>query len=489
MLDKKEILLITPNFVKGLSVDGGVVKEKVSLSWTPEGIGSVLKTVRSAIGRKVYLLVGEPFAYVATLSLPTEKGDASPQEERERVFRLAEKLVPEDLRDASWDYRDISLPGASPSRYVQVVALVASFSRAIVPAIREAGFHIIATLPESCAVATLLSDRKEPIILAYKGEDMFVAGISDGAVLSSVTSLNEIRFESVESVRNFMMERFKITPKTIVFVGTFSERELEQFEREKKDISMEFFEGNAPLGFVQSKTLFGDDGAALSVPLSVPDEPTVPEEDGSEKGASGDVLERFRPHALDERVFSSREANEGNAPTRISRRTRIFAAIFVCLFVCGGGMIFFIQKHRTEEAQTTEVPQVEEERTLPAIENIPSQVAEESQDPPESVNEEVTGFNRASFRIVIENGSGLSGAAGRFETFLSRENFVVTGVRNAEESLDRSFLRAKASVSDVFLDELVSVSGLNVSAERRRDISENDEADVILVLGKEITIP
>ena len=46
-----------------------------------------------------------------------------------------------------------------------VVALVASFARVVVPAVKEAGFRVAATLPESCAVARLFADRDEPILL------------------------------------------------------------------------------------------------------------------------------------------------------------------------------------------------------------------------------------------------------------------------------------------------------------------------------------
>ena len=61
-------------------------------------------------------------------------------------MRPCRKVYSEDLAESAWDYQDISLPEASLGRPVQVVALVASFARVVVPALREAGFRISVTL-------------------------------------------------------------------------------------------------------------------------------------------------------------------------------------------------------------------------------------------------------------------------------------------------------------------------------------------------------
>lgn len=343
MFDKKEILFITPNAVKGFSVRGGVATELVNLSWTPEGIGMVLGTARAAIGRNVKLLVGEQFAYVATLLLPKGEEYASLQEEREAVRELAGKLIPEDLAISAWDYREISLPSASFGRPVQIVALVASFARVVVPAIKEAGFSVSVTLPESCAVALLFADRQEPFLLIYKSDLFFVAGVVQGVVVSSVTSLQTVNFETVKTVEGFMRDRFALTPRAIVFAGSYEESDLATFDRaeaERAGFIIEFSDKSAIKALAEEK-VEGDDQSTLSIELSVSEKNAeFPEKEDHVKGEG--TRERFRSHALDERTYAERTGKIGFSK-RFPTRTRVMAVIFLVMLFLGVGVIFLLK--------------------------------------------------------------------------------------------------------------------------------------------------
>lgn len=492
MFDTKSILFITPSAVQGFSVRGEKVTEVVNLPWTTENIGSVLGTARAAVGRTARLLVGEQFSYVATFFLPKGASYASPEEERLAVRDLAGKFIPEDLAESAWDYQDISLPEASLGRPVQVVALVASFARVVVPALREAGFRISVTLPESCAVARLFADREEPLLLVYKSGFFFVAGVMNGMVLSSATSLRELTFETVETVGHFMKERFGFSPLRILFVGACTEGDLGDFETsraERAGFSIEFSDKNAILGLALKKDVSGNDSDILSIELSIAEKKT---HNDSEEAADSEMKtsERFRPHALDERTSSERMTDASRARPGIPNRTKVLAVLFVTLLFVGGVSIVALLRSRREISSNARdiapVPQATapfiEDVSLPGVEDQENSSATTAGIPAEDA-EEIT---HKSFRVALENGSGITGAASRLGDDLAEEKFAISGVRTAASASVVSFVRAKEAVPDEFLDELLANAGLEFSLERRRDIPEDADDDVILVLGKDI---
>lgn len=489
MFDTKGILFITPNAVRGFSIQGEKVTELVNLSWTTENIGSVLGTARAAVGRTVRLLVGEQFSYVATLFLPQGETYSSSERERLAVRDLAGKFIPENLAESAWDYQEILLPDSSLGRPVQVVSLVASFARVVIPALREAGFRIPVSLPESCAVARLFSDREEPILLVYKSGFFFVAGVMKGIVLSSATSLQGLTFETVETVGRFMKDRFNFSPSKIIFVGSCTENDLIDFDRaraEQSGFSIEFSDKNALIGLASKKDISGRDSEILSVELSIAEE-NSPDDEKESANAESETSERFGLHKLDERVSASRSSGADRSHSLVSNRTKVLAVAFVAVVLAGGGAIAVMLRNRQEMPSgvldSAPLPQSE----APLIEDAPP-VDKEGDDTAslsggDSPSEDVEEITHGSFRVAIENGSGVSGAASNLRRDLSEEDFVISGVRTASSRFAVSFVRAKESVPDEFLDELLANAGLNFSLERRRDMPDDSNEDVILVLG------
>ena len=491
MFNTKEILFITPSAIRGFSIQGGKVTEIVNLPWTTENVRAVLGTARAALGRNVRLLVGEQFSYVATLLLPQDTTYASLEEERVAVRDLAGKFIPENLAESAWDYQEISLSDISLGRPVQVVALVASFARVVVPALKEVGFRIPVTLPESCAVARSFADQEEPFLLVYKGDFFFVASVVQGWVLSSTTSLQELTFEAVESVGRFVKGRFGFSSSRILFAGSCTENDLVNFDRTKAEragFSIEFSNESALLGLAMKKDVSGNDPSILSVELSV----TEKSDDGDTKESSESesrTHERFRPHALDERTSSERLSGAQVAYTKIPRRTKVLAMLFAIVVLLGGGAIIFLRKRQAiSSGMHDNIPP--EQLETPSIENVPSldtKDKESASAPADmSLEENAPEVTHASFRVVLENGSGISGAALRLKQDLIAEGFVISDIRTAELSQAVSFVRSKTSISEEFLDELLANAGLNFSIERRRDISEDAKEDVVLVLGRDI---
>lgn len=493
MLDKKDVLFITPTLIKGFSVRGGEMEERISLPWTPERAKTVLGTVRSALGKSVRLLVGESFAYVATLPLPPDQTFSSPAEERAEVKRLAGQRIPEDMDAVSWDYREVALPSEShPGRAVQVVALTASFGNTVSSAILESGFRVSAVEPESSAVARLLADRDEPILLVFRGETVFVSGVIRGTVLSSMTSIARVNLPIIETVARFLEHSFHQTPKTIVFAGEFSDSDLGDFDREaamRAGFALEFSAVTAIRGIAEKEDISGDDRTTLSVELILP-KATLVSESGSAQELPEVETERFRTHALDERSLSGQSSTPASASFGVPRRTVILAISFFFVALFGGGAMWFFlnrQSERDRSATRSEpIPPVPIEAPLP-IPDENSSVSESSESREESLPEssEAPAFNRASFRVSIENAGGAPGSAGKLREKLVTEGFVVLSAGNAVSKSNASLLRSKASVPEEFLNDLVAVSKISSSNEMLRNIPDDAESDVIVTIGTE----
>ncbi len=342
---KRKILSVGRNFLQGFSVRGRLVEESVSLSWSSERLKAALATMYSALGRTVRLLVGESFTYVVTVAIPSGRTFDSLADERAEVGRLAGERIPEDMREIQWDYREVSWESRGDAhRFVQVIAFTASFGNAVSPLLLESGFRVVAAEPESCAIARLVSDRKEPIILIFRGETVCIAGVMRGVVLSSVTSIASASNESVERVVAFLSEHFSLVPRSIVMAKNLSQKDLSGFDRSRAEsdgYTLEEADLLAPVGIALKEDISGDDRSTLSVNVA-PVKPRASLYENSRPELQ-DESERFHLHALDERAFaeSEQESPAGffSAPGRIGRIVLVCAIVSVALLIAIGSFI------------------------------------------------------------------------------------------------------------------------------------------------------
>ena len=132
------------------------------------------------------------------------------------------------------------------------------------------------------------------------------------------------------------------------------------------------------------------------------------------------------------------------------------------------------------------IPPVPIEAPLP-IPDENSSVSESSESREESLPEssEAPAFNRASFRVSIENAGGAPGSAGKLREKLVTEGFVVLSAGNAASKSNASLLRSKASVPEAFLNDLIAISKISSSNEMLRNIPDDAESDVIVTIGTE----
>lgn len=517
MSSEKDILIITPSKLRGVRVGESVI-QRVELDWTPEKLSQALATVRAALSKRIRLVLGDSFTYISSVPLAET---SSSEEERNAAGESFQLLIPEKLSETSWDYCAFEIPATKetstrPRRYAEIIALTGSFARTVIPAIKEAGFRIETLEPESVSFARLLQTEDTCSMLVAKSESSFlIAGIIRGHVLASFSSIAELSDTVILEAKRFLEYRFSCSIQHLHVVGAFAPDDFVRVRPEVLDqhqLTVSIHEGSAAEGIAMKDIAeSANDAATLSLDLSTlehsaEENKTETTEDmltsaftnnvnDTNQDNSSTPSERFRLHFLTERSAKSASNKENSSWSPERKRTIILASIFLIVLLLGGSAIFAMLRSRSEssapqsENRSPEINQgtaaspedtVNQEETTQNdttndVENVPDN------NTPASLGEE-SSWNRQSFRIAIENGSGVAGAAAALKDTLSAKDFVVVSVGNAD-SLSSPTIIAKPDIPDAFLDELKNtLPAENWTIDRKDSLSLSD-TDIVITLG------
>lgn len=92
----------------------------------------------------------------------------------------------------------------------------------------------------------------------------------------------------------------------------------------------------------------------------------------------------------------------------------------------------------------------------------------------------------SKYEIQILNGSEVDGEAGRQKANLEAEGFTISSVGNADSSdYTKTIIQAKADVDKGFLDKLKSVLEESFVVGDNEELSEDEDPDVIVIIGSE----
>lgn len=508
MASEKDILIVTPSKLHGFRVGESITTERVELDWTPEKLPQALATARAALGKRIRLVLGDFFTYVSSVPLAET---ASPEEERGTVGESFQLLIPEKLSETSWDYRSFEMPtekSIQPRRYAEIIALTRSCARTIIPAIKEAGFRIEAVEPESTSLARLLQDEDTCTMILYKSDSSFlIAGAFRGHILASFSTIPKLTDAIFLEAKRFLEYRFSCEVRSLHAVGSFSADDFARVKPETFDqnhIIVSTHEGSAARGTALKDDFEGADSAILSLNLSTLIAPPNKEdsiEDEFTSNASKDNLvskstsessERFRLHFLTER---SEKQNTEKKSTWGSEKKRalILAGIFIAVLLAGMSAIFVMLKNRSESsilpANSKTKEEQEELSTTGITENtsdtssIDSTDASKEETADAVTDTQETTWNRQSFRIAIENGSGVAGAAAELKETLSNQDFVITSIGNTKSTTPT--ITTTSNIPEEFLEELKTILPKSNWSIKREDVTKLPDTDIIITLGVE----
>lgn len=131
-----------------------------------------------------------------------------------------------------------------------------------------------------------------------------------------------------------------------------------------------------------------------------------------------------------------------------------------------GGIVFYQKMMNTDSENVITTP-------APITETSPSPVATTS-----------ATTSLTKYAIVVQNGSGIPGEAGKAQVALEKEGFKVGSTGNADNyNYTKSIIKAKATVEKDYLEALVKALGKTYSVDKNQILAASSKDDVQIIIG------
>jgi len=159
----------------------------------------------------------------------------------------------------------------------------------------------------------------------------------------------------------------------------------------------------------------------------------------------------------------------------------IAVIVLVLLFVLGSRFLGSSKKQAQKITPTPTVKITPTETPTPSGETSPTPSVKPTNNPVDKA----TGLNRAKLSVLVENGSGVAGAAGDIANVLKNLGYTISSTGNAD-NFDYSgvTIQVKTGSSD-YLDLLKSdLSGKYTITSTSSDLSATISADALVIIGK-----
>lgn len=103
---------------------------------------------------------------------------------------------------------------------------------------------------------------------------------------------------------------------------------------------------------------------------------------------------------------------------------------------------------------------------------------------PTVIPEPTKAVDLTKYEIEIQNGSGISGEAGRQKTSLESEGFTISATGNADNSdYANTIIQAKKEVEKAFIDKLKSVLGDTFALGESEVLPDSSSVPVVVIIG------
>lgn len=467
----------------------------IEVDWTPETLDQVLTQVKKALKAKtVRVVVGEDLSYVVSVSIPKDPPASGQDEtsEREAVKQKLQELVPENLDEAVWDFREVA--ETHESKVVQVVAIVKTFFENLSLGLQKANLAVEAIEPTSYALARLTENEKQPHLIVHNGQTATALVADHGLVVASEMFGAQITMVKIGQLLDFAQEHFNITPGKIILSGNMEGVDAKQLEAKDREIEQKDLDPMIGLAF--KKDLKGKDENVLNLePLKVTREFAEKLSERSKKMEDNNQLEpqpssqiqvegkkpqfessngvsekRVEPQQKSPPVFL-RSGEEEKPPFVKKTLFVVFLIVVVLGAIVAGGILAYRKAFKKEKE--TQKPTTEVVSPSPSSSPSATPASEEK-------------LNRKDLKIKVLNGNGIKGSAGKLASLLEELGYQKIETGNADSyDYEKTVIKIKESKKE-YLELITEDLGDNYSTEGiQANFDENNEFDVILIVGKE----
>ena len=444
--NKKSILFITKSKITVSDVTiGNNPTEKIigEFNWTPYNLDNVLLAIKKITGNTIRILLSEDFVYVVHINLP------STALTKNIVRQKAQELIPEDLNETLWDFKQILRPTQSTinsKNVIQVVAVVKSIFTEVSKSIIKIGFQVEAIEPLSYALARFTKQQENAFLFVYIDTQILLA-LAQKEIVLATERINALAPTSINQFIAFVKETFLVEPKNIVFCGNTKNIDLKQYNN--SNFKAEVQNISPLISLAYKEDLKGKDEDVLNLEL----------------------LKVFQKNTKIQDLPKQVSSNTSQQSTKALRGKHhfpniIIVIIFLIMLVSIGGFLMY-NKNMFPKNKPSPTP-----TSLKTISPTPKTAPT-----PE--------IDLSNYTITILNGTGREGEATRLETLLQDNGFNVVKTGNADTyDYEKTEVRFKENVPDeakLPLDKLLKTL---YDFSRGEKLEEKEESDILIIIGK-----
>ncbi len=235
--NKKSILFITKSRGKVTNVSlGGRPAETVvgEFDWSKETLSKSLAKFAKAGGNTIRIVLSEDFAYVTLLSFPPNKIING-----EIIRQKAQELIPQDLNQTVWDYKEILNAFPKTSRKIQVVACVRDLFETLSASVNEARLYAEQVEPLSVSLARFTKNHQETILFVYIYNEIFLSLVKKEAVLATKRLDPPLTKEKLDEFAKYSKDQMGLEPEKIIFCGNMGGINLKDYQTENIKIEIQ----------------------------------------------------------------------------------------------------------------------------------------------------------------------------------------------------------------------------------------------------------
>jgi len=440
---KKTILFITRSKIKisNVTLENKPTEDIIAtVDWTPDTLVDVLLKYKKNIRDPARILLGEDFVYTVNLTMLSSSAS------RDYIKRKGQELIPENLDETIWDFKEIAklIPSLSksPTTTIQVVAVVKTLFEALSKSITKAELQVEAIEPLSYALARFTKRKDQPFLFVYVDTEILLTLVQKEMVLAT-QRLNVLDPKDINQFIIFAKEKFLSEPQNIVFCGNTKNIDLKEYQN------------------LSVKAVIQDISPAISLSYK---------EDI--KGKDKDVLNLGLLKILHK--DKNEIPNNLQAKASIQKHHSLNIAIIVtgCFTILGifAGLLIYNNNMSLKNNKLSPTPE-----SLPTLSKTPLVTP-------------TAKIDLSKNTITILNGTGRAKEATRAESLLKDNGFNVIKTGNADNfNYEKTEVHFKEKVPNgliLLLDKsLKTLYDFSIVGTK---LEEKEDTDILIIIGKSI---
>lgn len=422
--------------------------------WTPPNLDDILLKIKRIIrNSNIRMLLSEDFVYVVHITLP-----AGINLNKDIVRQKAQGLIPEDLNETVWDFKEIIKPSPSLLNLkssIQVVAVVKMLFEQLSKSLTKVGFHAETIEPLSYALARFTKQQEHPFLFVYVTDEILLT-LAQKEIVFATQRLNYINQTYINQFLAFAKEKFSIEIKNIIFCGNSKSIDVKQFSN--ANVKAEIQNINPAISLALKEDIKGKDEDVLNLSLL--------------KILSFDNQAQPINNNISSIKTKSKLANK-TPPQQNHFPYTIILALGIVIAIGIGGLITY----KNIASKNSDISK--ENKFTPAPTTL-------TFSPTPSV-EQSSEIDKSTYTISILNGSGIAGRATKLEDLLKDNGFNVVKTGNAETfDYENTEVLFKENVSPEFILPLDKLLKTLYDFSIGIILEEEYHSDILIIVGKGI---